>query len=78
MINQQYNIAQRILTDLQKDSNKVIFETKRGPMTAGRFANMIISFGIHLQHRGISQGNVILDYYDITDPVKRDEWINAL
>jgi acyl-CoA synthetase (AMP-forming)/AMP-acid ligase II len=59
MINQQYNIAQRILAELQKDSNKVIFETKRGPMTAGRFANMIISFGIHLQHRGVKQGSVI-------------------
>jgi len=59
MINQQYNIAQRILTELQKDSNKVIFETKRGPMTAGRFANMVISFGIHLQHRGVTQGSVI-------------------
>ena len=30
------------------------------------------------QEDRISQGNVILDYYDITDPVKRDEWINAL
>jgi hypothetical protein len=59
MINQQYNIAQRILSELQKDNNKVIFETQRGPMTAGRFANMIISFGIHLQHRGVKPGTVI-------------------
>jgi hypothetical protein len=59
MINQQFNIAQRILAELQKDSNKVVFETKRGPMTAGRFANMVISFGIHLQHRGVKQGSVI-------------------
>ena len=59
MINQQFNIAQRILADLQKDANTVVFETKRGPMTAGRFANMIISFGIHLQHRGVKQGSVI-------------------
>ena len=59
MINQQYNIAQRILANLQKDNNRVIFETKRGPMTAGRFANMIISFGVHLQHRGVKQGSII-------------------
>ena len=59
MINQQFNIAQRILAELHKDANRVVFETKRGPMTAGRFANMIISFGIHLQHRGVKQGNVI-------------------
>jgi long-chain acyl-CoA synthetase len=59
MNNQPYNIAQRILADLQKDSNRVIFETKRGPMTAGRFANMIISFSIHLQHRGVTQGTLI-------------------
>jgi len=59
MNNQQYNIAQRILAELQKDPNRVIFETKRGPMTASRFANMVISFGIHLQHRGVTQDSVI-------------------
>jgi acyl-CoA synthetase (AMP-forming)/AMP-acid ligase II len=59
MNNQPYNIAHQILSNLHKDANKVVFETKRGPMTAGRFANMIISFGIHLQHRGVKQGSII-------------------
>lgn len=59
MINQQFNIAQKILAELKTDPNKVIFETKRGPMNAGRFSSMIISFGIHLQHIGVKQDSLI-------------------
>ena len=59
MNNQQYNIAQRILAELQKDSNKVVFETKRGPMTAGRFSSMIITFSMHLQTIGVRPGCIV-------------------
>ena len=43
MINQQYNIAQRILAELHKDANRAVFETKRGPMIAEKLEPTVIT-----------------------------------